>query len=194
MSFQVWNTVFSIEGIFLRSPYLSQQINDHKLLGNHGVRTKISILSLEILYLNFWATELNGWWTRPILQQRRHDTDWKCLPNGYIQNPLCEPLDFFNTAFLQMGYWTKNSFKTLFKLAGYSDLNCCPVLHQQCVCKPLLNHVLNLSNSLLQGWLNLSILGTSTYYRLPPCLLGPKYASPPCGYHHHFRRVFKLHS
>ena len=101
---------------------------------------------------------------------------------------------FFNTAFLQMGYWTKNSFKTLFKLAGYSDLNCCPVLHQQCVCKPLLNHVLNLSNSLLQGWLSLSILGTSTYYRLPPCLLGPKYASPPCGYHHHFSRVFKLHT
>lgn len=33
----------------------------------------------------------------------------KHLPNGYIQNPLCGPLDFFNTTF-QMGYWTKNSF------------------------------------------------------------------------------------
>lgn len=105
-----------------------------------------------------------------------------------IQNPLCGPLDFFNTTFLQMGYWTKNSFKTLFKLAGYSDLNCCLVLYQQCVCKPL-NHVLNLSNSLLQGWLHLSILGTSTYYRLPPVYLA-KYASPLCGYHHHFIRVF----
>lgn len=95
MSFQIWNTVFSIEGIFfLRSSYLSEQINGHKLLGNHGVRTKINILSLEILYPNFRATELNGWWTRLILQQKRYG----------IKLESVFQTDTFKTLFVD--YWT----------------------------------------------------------------------------------------